>query len=310
MSEALLKAVRILGSRASLANAIGTIPEVVKSWLNVGIRVPLEFAFEIQRVTNGQVTWQEISPHLARFQKGWVSTNVIAENILPQLIKQISLSRISIESTTHNHTEEIYALSIDIKKHGLQRAICIDTENQLIFGKKRFLAHQLLGKKSIACWKLSLIELIKGNYSVTELCKNFTWSERIAIAFVIEKLLGNRQGQRSDLELRQNFDEVQGKVGAYITKGRTHTLIANHLGFGNRVTYTQSKKIYLQGSDALIHLIDNQKISIYGAFTLLHLSHEEQITALNHQKKDLKLLLQHLKKHKQLHACNTLQPMD
>jgi DNA-binding transcriptional regulator YdaS (Cro superfamily) len=67
MSEALLKAVSIIGSRVRLADAIGTTVEVLKSWINTGIRVPLEYALGIQYVTQGQVTWQEISPHLTHF---------------------------------------------------------------------------------------------------------------------------------------------------------------------------------------------------------------------------------------------------
>ena len=38
----------------------------------------------------------------------------------------------------------------------------------------------------------------------------------MAIARAIEKELGNRQGQRTDLELTQDFAEVKGKESAQI----------------------------------------------------------------------------------------------
>ncbi len=311
MSEALLKAVGIIGSRVRLANAIGTTTEVVKSWINSSILVPLEYALEIQRVTKGQVTWQEVSPHLAHFNfnKGWLSTNTLTSNNLPQLITQVSLSRIFVDPSLSVNIDEICTLSLDIQSHGLQRAICLDTENRLIFGKQRFYAYQMLSKKTIASWRLSLSGIIEGHYAVTELCKNFRWSERLAIALVIEKFIGNRQGQRSDLELRQNFVEVAAGMDMPIFKGLTKTLIANHLGFGNRETYAQSKKIYLNGSKALIEAVDIQHVSVSGALTLLNLSHAQQKQVVAWQKKAIKPLLHCIKRGKSLQHFN-LVPLE
>jgi DNA-binding transcriptional regulator YdaS (Cro superfamily) len=293
MSEALLKAVAMIGSRAELAIAIGTTAEVVKSWINIGIHVPLEYAFAIQQVTQGQVIWQKISPHIAHFNfnKSCFTTLSNQSPILPQLITQVSLSRILLEPSTTGNSEEIYRLSINLKQHGLQRAICVDSENHLIFGEKRFHAFQMLHKKTIACWRLSLVGIIEGQYNVTELCKNFLWSERVAIALRIEKLLGKRQGQRSDLELVQNFAEVPPKLTA---KGSSRVFLAQNLGFGNRETYVQSKKIY-QGSPVLIHAVDIKHVSVSGALILTRLSHEQQNMIVSQQKNRIKPLLRFIK---------------
>lgn len=297
MSKALLTAVEIIGSRVELANRIGTTVQVVKAWINSNIRVPMQYGLEIQRVTNGQVTWQEVCPYLKHFSfnQGGLSIVDPTSNALPQLVTQVSLSRIVLDPSASLNVDEIQALSINIKQQGLQRAICLDQENQLIFGEKRFHAFKILGKKSITCWRLSLSGIVKGEYAITELCKNFLWSERLAIALVIEKCLGNRQGQRSDLELRQNFVEVKL---ANLVKGRTGTLLANHLGFGNRETYVQSKKIYLNGGLGLIQAVDRGDVSILGALVLLHLSHEQQNQIVALSKTAIKRLLRLLKKGK------------
>ena len=64
----LLKTIGIVGSRKQLANMLGITPEILNAWLNRGVCVPLEYAIEIERITNGNMTWQEISPHLAHLQ--------------------------------------------------------------------------------------------------------------------------------------------------------------------------------------------------------------------------------------------------
>lgn len=59
--------------------------------------------------------------------------------------------------------------------------------------------------------------------------KDFTDSERVAIGRAIEESLGNRQGQRTDLQPRQNFGEVNAK--------RTDEIAAQKAGFNNKETY-------------------------------------------------------------------------
>jgi DNA primase large subunit len=60
-------------------------------------------------------------------------------------------------------------------------------------------------------------------------------TERVAIAKAIEEEIGNRQGKRTDLELRIPVSEVQSK--------RTRDIAAEKSGFGSEVTYRRAKAI-------------------------------------------------------------------
>jgi hypothetical protein len=94
----------------------------------------------------------------------------------------------------------------------------------------------------------------------------------------IEKVLGNRQDQRTDRSLRQNFSEV---------KGRTDDLIAGLLSFGNRQTYKHAKKIFQFGSDELINAVDQRCIAISAATLLIQLPFAKQKEILTGSRQEI-----------------------
>jgi hypothetical protein len=198
----------------------------------------LGYAIEIERITKGEVTLQEVAPHLAHFAKRWSGFSLHAVNV--------ALSRITHTCHIPELTRALADLADDIKYHGLKHLVCVDSDYSLVFGEKRLHSYELLNKKTIPAWRLSLFDMINGKYNKYELHHTFILSERVAISLAIEKVLGNRQGQRTDRLLRQNFSEV---------KGRTDDLIADLLSFGNRQTYKQAKKIFQFRSDELIMLL-------------------------------------------------------
>ena len=272
MSRALLKAVGIIGSRKKLAKQIGCTIHVLKKWINDNIHVPLQYALEIERVTEGQVTWQEVSPHLRHYATHWSFSFSKQSSTLALFTKiQLSLSCIIPVDTIPTPVGEIHALYEDIKAHGLQRAIGIDAENHVIFGKKRLQIYQMLGKKTIDCWRISLVECIKHPNEPNDLHKNFIFSERVDIALALEKLIGTRQRQPIHHALEQQIIHIQG---------RTSQCIASLLGFGHYKTYWEAKKIYLNGSRVLIAALDRKQLSIYKAFALISLSEVEQAAAI------------------------------
>lgn len=72
MSHAVLKAIKLTHcSQTEFAKIIGSNLDMVNSWINREIKVPLQYAFTIDTLTDGKVTWKEISPHLAHFEKRW-----------------------------------------------------------------------------------------------------------------------------------------------------------------------------------------------------------------------------------------------
>jgi ParB family chromosome partitioning protein len=107
-----------------------------------------------------------------------------------------------------------------------------------------------------------------------ELRKDFTPSERAAIGNAIEAGIGNRQGQRTDIELPQNIAEVEpGLIPAELRRdsaevapgAETRDIAAKRAGFGNRTTYEQAKKVVEEGSPELVAAMDSGEVSISAA---------------------------------------------
>lgn len=90
-----------------------------------------------------------------------------------------------------------------------------------------------------------------GEYAENEVRKDFTQSERVAIAKAIESELGERRGRPSK-EKCKNFNELKEK--------RTDEIAAEKAGFGNHVTYRQAKKVVEEGTSELIAALDEDRM--------------------------------------------------
>lgn len=268
----LLKAIKIAGSRNNLAKAIGTTTDAINAWLNRGINVPLEYAFEIERLTNGRVKWTRIAPHLAHFEKRWSKFKIVRSCFATHLLHMPLSKIICSEGITKPHSE-IKKLTKNIKLNGLKHPICIDTENNLIFGKSRLYAYKFLKKKTIVSYQIDLTELICGKYSLTEITQIFKASERVLLGLAAEKHLSTSKNSK----IRQ----------VLLNKRRRDDLLAKNLGFGNRQTYSQAKKVFSIGSRELITAIDTKKLAIHTAAILAKFPFEQQKNILKWPKKKI-----------------------
>jgi DNA-binding transcriptional regulator YdaS (Cro superfamily) len=64
MKSPLKRAVKVVGSQAALAKALGVKPQHVWNWLNRDQRVPAEQVLPIEAATEGKVTRHELRPDL------------------------------------------------------------------------------------------------------------------------------------------------------------------------------------------------------------------------------------------------------
>ena len=110
--------------------------------------------------------------------------------------------------------------------------------------------------------------LVAGEYAENEIRKDFTSSERVAIGKTLEAELGDRQGTRTDFELRRNRDEVVG---------RTVDVAAQKAGFGSAETYERAKKVVDDGAPELVEAMDAGEISIHAASVIATQSADRQI---------------------------------
>jgi len=99
---------------------------------------------------------------------------------------------------------------------------------------------------------IDIDSVLLGEYAENEVRKDFTVSERVEIAKAVEAELGNRRGQRTDLELVVNCPQVQGE--------KTRDIAAKKSGFGSSKTYERAKKVVDNATPELVEAMDEGRI--------------------------------------------------
>jgi len=154
---------------------------------------------------------------------------------------------------------EIEVLAASIKAEGLLQPIGVTEQNVLVFGERRLRAFQdVLHRETIPARVVHVRSITVGEHAENEIRKDFTPSERVAIAKALEAEIGDRQGRRTDIELRKNIAEVDPGL-------RTEEIAAKKAGFGNRTTYEQAKKVVERAVDEVIAQMDAEQIAVSAA---------------------------------------------
>jgi hypothetical protein len=167
---------------------------------------------------------------------------------------------------------DLDALASSIAREGLLQPIGITEENELVFGERRLMAvRDLLEWPTIAARVVRVSSILAGEFAENEVRKDFTLSERVAIGKAIEAEIGNRQGQRTDIELPQNFAEVEPGMNPaehrqtsteIATGAETREMAAKIAGFGNRTTYEQAKKVVDHGTEEVVERMDSGRLAV------------------------------------------------
>jgi hypothetical protein len=207
---------------------------------------------------------------------------------------------------------DLESLATSIATEGLLQPIGVTEESVLVFGERRLKAFQeVLRRETIPARVVHVRSITAGEYAENELRKDFTSSERVAIGKALEAELGDRQGQRTDIELRRNCDEVAPglekgdfaatelrenfpEVPASAGQGHrteielpenipevepgveTREFAAKKAGFGNYKTYEQAKKVVDQGAPELVAAMDAGDVSISAASVIATQAPERQ----------------------------------
>jgi N6-adenosine-specific RNA methylase IME4 len=196
------------------------------------------------------------------------------------MIIETPIENIKIGSRFRQDMGDLQILADSIAAEGLLQPIGITENDELVFGERRIQAALLLGWQTIPARIVQVSSIMVGEYHENEIRKDFTTSERVAIGREIEKLLGNRQGQRMDLEPPQHIGEV--------SKGEeTAEIAARKAGFGNPETYRLAKKTIQQGVPELVRKMDDGIVSIPVAATVAEQLPEKQKEIASLGKKEI-----------------------
>lgn len=165
---------------------------------------------------------------------------------------------------------DLRSLAKSIEQEGLLQPIGVTEKFLLVFGERRLRAFRdVLKRKTIPTRIVRVSSIVSGEYHENEVRKDFTPSERVAIAKAVERLVGNRRGQRTDKERVQKIAQVDaGK--------KTRDEAAEKAGFGNHETYRQASKVVNNGTPRLVLAMDQGKVSISAAALLADADPDEQ----------------------------------
>ncbi len=174
-------------------------------------------------------------------------------------VVMLPISEIKIKNRFRIAYRNIDLLAASIEEHGLLHPVVVNEENVLVAGARRIKAYEYLGKDRIPARRINIANMVRAEYAENQCREDFTLDERVVIGASIEKELGNRQGQRSDL-LSHDGDEVTG---------RTDEVAAKLAGFGSRNTYHQAKFLAEHADDLTKEDIDNGVTSVSAEYQKL-----------------------------------------
>lgn len=212
------------------------------------------------------------------------------------MLKEIKITDIMVGNRHRKDMGNLTDLADSIRQEGLLQPIGVTDRLDLVFGERRIRAvRDILKKKTILARIVDVSSIIAGEYAENEVRKDFTPSERVAIAKAIERQIGNRRGQR-----------VQ-KIAQVEPGRKTRDAAAERAGFGNHETYRQAAKIVVNGTPILIQAMDQGRVSISAASILADADANEQVAILE---LDEKAILQAAKEITHRQAENRVQHQD
>ena len=206
---------------------------------------------------------------------------------MDEQLKNLRVSEIKAGRRHRKDFGDLKSLAQSIKEEGLLQPIGVTADMKLVFGERRLRAvRDVLKRKTILARIVDVSSIVAGEWTENEIRKDFTPSERVAIAKEIEKTMPERRGKS------QNIDGFNG---------RTDDIAAKRAGFGNRQTYRQAMKVVANGSSNLVLAMDQGRVSISAAALLADADAIEQNAVLE---LDEKAILKAAKEVRQRHTAH------
>ena len=159
---------------------------------------------------------------------------------------EIPLFRIKANGRHRKDYGDIASLAASIEQLGLLQPIGITANHELVFGQRRLLAFEHLGRTSIPARVIDVPALVLAEHAENEIRKDFTASERVGIGKAVEaelKAIGERRGRpKQDNEQQNELLEISVNCNEF-PQGRTAEIAAEKAGFDSEATYRRAKAV-------------------------------------------------------------------
>jgi hypothetical protein len=125
----------------------------------------------------------------------------------------IRIPSIIITDRTRKDLGNIDSLTESISSVGLMQPIVINENDELVDGQRRIKAYNQLGRTEIPFYRVTLKQILLGEFHANSNRKDFTPSERVAISNAVEKYLEG-QSRRVGRPRIQNHENNKAAVVA------------------------------------------------------------------------------------------------
>lgn len=154
------------------------------------------------------------------------------------LSEKILIDSVKITNRTRKVFGDIKSLAESISAVGLLQPIVINENNELIDGQRRIKAYIQLGIKEIPFYRVSLEQIILGEFHANSNRKDFTSSERVAISKAVEEYFSRRSkgvGRPRNVQQLDNATIKDSKLYPDSTNEGSENNVVNLTIFSGRV---------------------------------------------------------------------------
>lgn len=204
---------------------------------------------------------------------------------LSMAIEAVEVSEIMVGERHRKDMGDLQALADSIHQLGLLQPIGITSDRRLVFGERRLRAvRDVLKRDVIACRIVDLPRIVDGEYHENEVRKDFTPSERVAIANAVKAEIGDRRGAPigNDRAKKNRNGQLPTSVSRQATEPASlaRAIAAEKAGFSSDTQFRRAKRVVEKGTDELVKAMDEGDITISRAAKIASLPKAEQSEAI------------------------------
>ena len=167
---------------------------------------------------------------------------------------KVPISEVSIGPRHRKDMGELETLADSIQGQGLLQPIGITEDKELVFGERRLrVCRDILGWSEIPARAVKVESIVMGEFDENEVRKDFTPSERVAIAETLVLTMGERRGRPK----ADNCPELKGS--------ETRDIAAKKAGFGSGKSLERAKAVVDHGAPELVDAMDRGDVSVSAA---------------------------------------------
>lgn len=176
------------------------------------------------------------------------------------------MDEIIVENRIRTEAGDLTELVKDIEENGLINPVLVTKDKRLIAGFRRYCAHKKLGRNKIEARIMPIknaLHELKLEIAENEVRKDFTFSERMKYAKMLEE-------EYSQIAKKNQSHKIDPEAsGANDPLGRVRDVVAKELNYGSGTTFQRGKYVYDNADDDMIRALDDEKLSINKAYTIL-----------------------------------------